>query len=142
LGERLEGLPVVGSVQGNEGLGDGVLFDIEGQPGDPLDEALLAAVGKAIGKGQEDVLPQRPQLRSLHRAPPGVELSAVSSDNFSPGGVLVNLMPARCAALALPFRFREKLLSKSKRLILDSAGGPYPVSSEPDRRSGRGGGLR
>src|SRR5579875_207074 len=39
LGEGLQGFPVLGSVQPDEGLGDGMFFDIEGQSGDPLGEA-------------------------------------------------------------------------------------------------------
>src|SRR5207248_4601692 len=71
LGEGLQGLPVGHAVQSDEGLGDGVLLDVEGQAGDPLDEALLAATGEAHSNRYQDGLPERPQLDSFHHAPPG-----------------------------------------------------------------------
>ena len=43
LGERLQGLPVGRSLEGQDGLGDGVLLDVEGHGGDPLGEAAEAA---------------------------------------------------------------------------------------------------
>ncbi len=33
-----QNLPVIGAAEGDEGLGDGMFFDIEGQSGDPLDK--------------------------------------------------------------------------------------------------------
>ena len=60
LGEGLQGLPVLGAVQADKRLGDGVLLDVEGQAGDPLDEALLAAAGEAQGDRQQDGLPEGP----------------------------------------------------------------------------------
>ena len=47
LSEGLQGLPVLRSVQGDEGLGEGVFLDVEGKAGGPLDETLLAAPGEA-----------------------------------------------------------------------------------------------
>src|SRR5262249_34404521 len=49
LGEGLQGLPVVDPGQADQRLGDGVSLDIEGQAGDPFDEALLAAAREADG---------------------------------------------------------------------------------------------
>src|SRR5205807_2200727 len=70
-GEGLQGLPVLGAVAADEGLGDGVPFAVEGQAGEPLGEAAEAGAGEAAGVGGEQRLPQRPQLDSLHEAPPG-----------------------------------------------------------------------
>jgi hypothetical protein len=60
LGEALQGLPVVHAVQADQRLGDGVLLDVEGQAGDPLDEALPAAAGEGRGQRQQDPLPEQP----------------------------------------------------------------------------------
>src|SRR5262249_46265438 len=68
--ERLQGLPVVRPVEGEQGLGDGVLLDVEGQSGDPLDEASPAGGGKGVAEGPEQGLPERPEEGSLHRTPP------------------------------------------------------------------------
>ena len=43
FGERLHGLPVVGALQGQNGLGDGVFLDVGGHCGDPLYEAVMSA---------------------------------------------------------------------------------------------------
>src|SRR5580692_7540420 len=61
LGEGFQGFPVVGAFQSDEGLGDGVFLDIKGQSGEPLDEAVEAGPGKAVGVGGEDGLPEHPQ---------------------------------------------------------------------------------
>ena len=53
LGKGLQGLPVLGPVQADERLGDGVLLDVEGQAGKPLGEELEAAVGEGGGAGAE-----------------------------------------------------------------------------------------
>src|SRR5262249_33994784 len=90
LGKRLQGLPVVGAVDADEGLGDGVLLDVQRQSSDPLDEALLTSAGEAHSEGQQDGLPEQTQLGSFHLAPPGVGLSAVTTDRLAPGGVVVN----------------------------------------------------
>src|SRR5262249_60820411 len=83
--EGMQGLPVLGAVQANEGLGDGLLLGVEGQAGDPLDEALLAAAGEADGDRQQDGLPERPQQSSLHRAPPGGSLVGRHNRQAPPG---------------------------------------------------------
>src|SRR5262249_19402603 len=70
LGEGLQGLPVAGAVQADEGLGDGVLLDVQGQAGEPLPEALEAGVGEGLGEGLQERLPVVEQLGSLQEAPP------------------------------------------------------------------------
>src|SRR6516165_6771977 len=70
LGEELQGLPVGDAVEADEGLGDGVLFDVEGQSGDPLDEAASAGVRETRGDVEQQGLPEGPQSLSLHVAPP------------------------------------------------------------------------
>jgi len=70
LGEGLQGLPVLCASQADEGLGDGVLLDVEDQPGEPLLEAGEAGVGEGVGAGQQQFLPEAEQLGSLHGAPP------------------------------------------------------------------------
>src|SRR5262249_61705269 len=90
LGEGLQGLPVADSAQADQRLGDGVFLDVEGQAGDPLDEALLAAAREADGDRQQDGLPEQPQLGSLHRTPPEGGLSADTTDKLPAGGGPVN----------------------------------------------------
>ena len=53
LGEGLDGLPVVDPLDGGDGLGDGVLLDIEGKCGDPLDEAAMTGASEGGGKRLE-----------------------------------------------------------------------------------------
>src|SRR5512142_3435569 len=49
-------------------LGDGVLFDVEGQSGDPLGEAAESEAGEGPVEGLEQCLPDRPEERSVsHR---------------------------------------------------------------------------
>src|SRR5262249_60917273 len=60
LGEGLQSLPIAGPADADEGLGDGVLLDVEGQAGDPLGEATPAGTSEAGGEGGEQRLPQRP----------------------------------------------------------------------------------
>src|SRR5262249_57793679 len=95
LGARLEGLPIADAVETDQGLGDGVLLDVQRQAGDPLDEALLAAAGEADGHGQDDGLPKGPQPGSLHRAPPGLNVD---------GGRTRQSQPGRCSCPSLPLR--------------------------------------
>ena len=71
LGEGLQGLPVVETLDGDDGLGDGVLLDVEGQCGDPLDEAAVAGASEGRGEGLEQSLPDGPDEGSLpHGASP------------------------------------------------------------------------
>ena len=68
LGEGLQGLPVAGALDGQDGLGDGVLLDVEGQGGDPLGEAAEAGLGEGPGEGAEQALPDGPEPRNFgHR---------------------------------------------------------------------------
>src|SRR5262245_22718685 len=92
LGERLHGLPVLGAVQADQGLGDGVLLDIEYQAGQPLGEAAEAGVGEGIGARPEQRLPVSPQLRSLHRHLSWLGISALfkGADILATGGSLVD----------------------------------------------------
>src|SRR5262249_51093829 len=69
LDEGLQGLPVGGQVEGDEGLGDGVFFDVEDQAGEPLDEASEAGAGEAAGEGGQQGLPDGPESGSVHGAP-------------------------------------------------------------------------
>src|SRR5262249_19463573 len=69
LDEGFQGLPVAGSVEGDQGLGDGVLLDVEGQPGDPRGEAREAGPGAAQGVTQQQLLPEGPQSLSFHATP-------------------------------------------------------------------------
>ena len=71
LGEVLQLLPALFQAQGDEGLGDGVFLDVEGQPGDPDDEAAEAAGGEGRGEGGQQGLPEGPEQGSLHGTPPG-----------------------------------------------------------------------
>ena len=71
LGEGFQGFPVVEPLDGGDGLGDGVLLDIEGQCGDPLDEAAVAGSSEGGCKWFEESLPDRPDECSLpHGASP------------------------------------------------------------------------
>ena len=45
LREGFESLPVVGLLQGGEGLGNGVFFDVAGESGEPPDERAAPVVG-------------------------------------------------------------------------------------------------
>src|SRR5262249_49237295 len=101
LGEGLQGLPVGHPVQADEGLGDGVLFDVASQAGDPLDKALLAAAGEAHGERDQDGLPEQPQLGSFHHTPPGPWLSDVPSVKVYPGGLFVNRLNLGVSARVL-----------------------------------------
>src|SRR6185369_7556597 len=65
LGEGLHRLPVGGPLDGQGGLGDGVLLDVEGQGGDPLGEATMAGSGEGPGEGLERCLPDGPEQRSV-----------------------------------------------------------------------------
>ena len=65
FGERFHGLPVEGSLQGQDGLSDRVLFDIDGHGGDPLGEAAVSGPREAPGEVIEQVLPVRPKQRSV-----------------------------------------------------------------------------
>jgi hypothetical protein len=51
LDKGLQGHPVVGLCGGEQGLGDGVLLDVEDQPGEPLDEAAKARGGEQGAQG-------------------------------------------------------------------------------------------
>ena len=51
LGERLQGLPVGEPLDGDDRLGDGVFLDVQGQGGDPLDEAAVAGACEGPGEG-------------------------------------------------------------------------------------------
>ena len=55
-----KGLPVIDPVQPDVGLGDGVLLNVQGQPRGPLNEALLASLGKPHAEGEQNALPERP----------------------------------------------------------------------------------
>jgi hypothetical protein len=93
LGEGLQGLPVLFAVEADQGLGDGVFFDVEGQAGDPLDEAAeTACVVKADLVGGEQRLPEQPQSDSLQEAPPGEGsgIRQTTPDKLSSGGAFVN----------------------------------------------------
>src|SRR5439155_12287489 len=70
FGEGLEGFPVLGAVETDERLGDSVFFDVEGQAGDPLAEAMPAGVGESPAERAQKFLPQRPYVVSLHTTPP------------------------------------------------------------------------
>src|SRR5207249_11641859 len=78
LGEGLQGVPVLCASQADEGLGDGVLLDVEDQSGEPLLEAGEAGVGEGVGAGQQQFLPEAEQLGSLHGAPPCLRSSVVA----------------------------------------------------------------
>ena len=65
LGEGLQRLPVGGAVEGEHRLGDGVLLDVEGQRGDPLDEAAISESGEGPDEGPQQCLPDRPEERSF-----------------------------------------------------------------------------
>src|SRR5512135_327835 len=68
LGEGLQGLPVVGALDGRDRLGDGVFLDVQGQGGDPLGEAPVAGLGEGPGEGTEQALPDGPEPRNFgHR---------------------------------------------------------------------------
>src|SRR5262245_16918836 len=77
LSERLDGLPVAGQVQADQGLSDGVLLDVEYEARQPLGEALEPGVREGVGARGEQGLPVRPQLRSLHGHLPCWRRSAV-----------------------------------------------------------------
>src|SRR5262249_9027832 len=85
-------LPILRAVQADEALGDGVRFDVEGQPGDPDDEVAPAGGGEGPGQRQQQVLPQGPQGGSLHKAPPGVQSHPCSNPTgrVCTRGALVN----------------------------------------------------
>jgi hypothetical protein len=51
LSEGFQGLPVLGTFDGQDGLGDGVLFDVQGQGGDPLGKVPMASLGKGPCEG-------------------------------------------------------------------------------------------
>ena len=57
LGERLHGFPVGGAIQGQNGLGDGVLLDVDGHGGDPLEEATISAAAERAGERSQQGLP-------------------------------------------------------------------------------------
>jgi len=103
LGECFQRLPVVDAVQGDQRLGDGVLLDVEGQAGDPLDETLPASSGKAEGKGQQDGLPERPQPVSVHHAPPGTRFV---------GGVNRQAPSGRCSRQSAMLKARTSVLAR------------------------------
>src|SRR6202789_2043424 len=71
LGEGFEGFPVASAFESTQGLGDGVFLGVENESGEPLDKAVEAGSGEALGVRGENVLPERPQLDSVHEAPPG-----------------------------------------------------------------------
>jgi hypothetical protein len=71
LGKALQRFPIRDAIEADQGLGDRMLFDVEGQASDPLDQAMLAGLGKAGGHLQRETLPDGPQLGSVHGAPPG-----------------------------------------------------------------------
>ena len=58
LGEGLDGLPVVDPLDGGDRLGDGVLLDVEGQCGDPLDETTMSGACEGRAEGLEQSLPE------------------------------------------------------------------------------------
>ena len=66
LGEGLQGLPVLGAVEADEGLGDGVFLDVERQSGAPDGEAAEAGASEAGGVGIELCLPERSRAGSVH----------------------------------------------------------------------------
>jgi hypothetical protein len=71
LGEVLQFLPALVQAQGDERLGDGVFFDVEGQAGDPDDKGAEAAGGEGGGERGQQGLPERPEQGSLQGTPPG-----------------------------------------------------------------------
>src|SRR5262249_37232758 len=79
LGEGLQGLPVLGEAEADQGLGDGVLLDVEDQAGHPLLEAQEAGVGEGTGAGGQQRLPVVPQVASLPGAPPVFEVVSETS---------------------------------------------------------------
>src|SRR5262249_34087471 len=72
LDEGFQGAVLLGEIEGEEGLGDGVLLDVQRQAGEPLDETPVARLAEDVAIGFEDGLPVVPQLRSVHDAPPGM----------------------------------------------------------------------
>ena len=71
LGEGLHRLPVGQSLDGAVRLGDGVLSEVEGQGGDPRDEASEAGPSEGPSEGVEQDLPDRPgELSFSHDASP------------------------------------------------------------------------
>jgi hypothetical protein len=70
LGEAFQGLPILDTIEADKKLRKGVRLDVEGQAGDPLDKKALAGVGEADRHVQDEGLPGRPQLVSVHGAPP------------------------------------------------------------------------
>src|SRR5208337_3671635 len=71
LGERFQGLPGGGPLQGQDRLGDGVFLDVERHGGDPLGEAVEAVAGEGPSEGIEQGLPDRPgELSFSHDASP------------------------------------------------------------------------
>src|SRR5262249_31174545 len=88
----------------------------ESQGGDPLDEALLAAVGEAHGNRQQDGLPERPQRRNFHRAPLGGLVCRRSQPTSSVQEVCLSIHAdaRQWRATLSDFRFHEKLLLNGK----------------------------
>src|SRR5208337_4871196 len=71
LGERFQGFPGGGLLQGQDRLGDGVFLDVDGHGGDPLGEAIEAATGEGPSEGVEQGLPDGPDELSFgHHASP------------------------------------------------------------------------
>jgi len=70
FGERLQSFPIRDAVEADEGLGDGVFLDVEGQSEDPLDKAWPTARRERPDEGPEQVLPQGPEQGSLYTTPP------------------------------------------------------------------------
>jgi hypothetical protein len=65
FGEGLQGFPVGGPIEGEHGLCDGMLLDIDRQGGDPLGEAPEAALGEGPPDATEEVFPERPNESSV-----------------------------------------------------------------------------
>ena len=65
FGEGFHGLPVEGSLQGQDGLGDRVLFDIDGHGRNPLGEAAVTGPRESPGEALKQGLPEGPKERSV-----------------------------------------------------------------------------
>src|SRR5216683_2761196 len=65
FGEGFHGLPVKRAFQGQDGLSDRVLLDIDGHGSDPLGEAVESGAREAPGEALEQVLPVGPKQRSV-----------------------------------------------------------------------------
>ena len=85
--EDFSSFQFVDAPQGEDGLGDGVFLDVEGQRGDPDDEAVETTAGEGPSEGLQQGLPDGPGEFSLgHDASPvSGQLGLSPPGKFRPG---------------------------------------------------------